>query len=421
MQLNSRIFPLLFLATVSASPQAPATSVEVMGHAPGEGEGFKGFLSVLLYSGEMPKSPMDSYKTLYGVIQNQINNQLNNHYTSKLIQSMDMLFNSLNDQMFYYIQQTEKATNDSIAAGKNISGDSAVDPSFVDKAMKGIDDLLSISLDWYQPPSFDPVNPSAFILADIKGLGSNICLHTQSGSVKPGTNVVVDTACDLDSYDDKVWGIGPDNRLILRTNLGDMCVAYKDDDGNSQNSHLAIFSIVSPACSKSRFPIRLLQAKDGSFSIYDGNVMMCIQKPKWHQFMAKIPVIVNPLKFKCYNDNFMQFQSRIPVNINVAGAGGSTGNSITPPRSFSEIGVQVYYFPLIASVHIAAMQEMFQYGTLKQDALAKFNMKVDSYMTWLAAFVPMFDSYSIFVGIDSTQQINQAYTFFMNLQNTTIA
>ena len=403
---------LLFIAAsvfAAPRPQFPAPSAELSSHAPGEGEGFGAFFEILLFSGTMPKTPMENYLDLHGVIQNQIANQLNNQGTADLIKNVETLSDSLNDQMQSYIAQVTLNQNENVA----------VRPQFVDTAMQGIDAMISSSLEWYQAPQFDPRTPTAFILADVKGMGPNICLHTQAGSTQPGTNVVADTACDLNSYDDKLWGVSPTNQLILRTTVGDMCVTYKGDEGKKVEDHLAIYSIDSPACQSGR-QIKLIADKNGKYSLYDDQVMLCILQPNWYQFMAKIPVIVNPVHHKCFNSNYLEFQSRIAVSINGAGNGGATGNSLTPSVTFDQIGVQLYYFPLIASVHIAALKELYQYGSLHEYALAHFNTKVENYMIWLAAYVPVFDSYSAFVGIDSSAQITEAMTFFQNLQNVTI-
>lgn len=421
MQTKAIFLSLAAVALAAPNPQFPATSMELSGNAPGEGGSFLGFFSMLLFGGTMPKSPMQTYLALYGVIQNQIANQLNNAGTSSLIKNVETLNNALNDQMTSYLVQIETFQNQTKARGIVLQkGQSAVPQQFVDRTMKGIDAMISSSLAWYQAPQFDPRAPTAFILTDVKDMGANLCLHTQAGNTKPGTNVVVDTACDLNSYDDKVWGVSPTtNQLILRTTVGDMCVTYKSDDGKNDKDHLAIYSIASPAC-QTGHQIKLLKDSNGFYGLYDNNVMLCIDRPSWYQFLDKIPVVVNPIHNKCFNKNYLQFQNRIPVNVNAAGAGGATGNSLTPAVTFDQIGVQLYFFPMIASVHIAALKELYQYGSLKGAALAQFNTKVQEYMIWLAAFVPMFDSYSTFVGIDSSTQINAAMTFFQSLQNVTI-
>ena len=401
------------------SPQMPATSAELAGNAPGEGGSFLGFFSALLFGGPLPQSALKQYLAMYGVIQNQISNQLNNAGTAELIKEIETLNDNLNDQMTSYIAQVEAYINQTKAAGIVLApGKSAVPTSFVDTTMAGIDAMISGSLSWYHKPQFDFRHPTAFMLTVVKGMG-NMCLHTQSGSIEPGTNVVVDTACDLNSYEDKVWGVAPSGQLILRTNVGDMCITYKSGEGKNRKDHLAIYSIMSPAC-QAGYQVKLIQDKNSTYGLYENNVMLCIQKPKWWQFIDQIPVIANPFFRQCHNSNFLQFQNRIPININAASTGGATGNSITPPMTFDQIGVQLYYFPLIASIHIAALRELYLYGTLKEYALEQFNNKVKNYINWLAAFVPMFDSYSVFVGIDATAQIDTAITLFKGLKNATI-
>jgi hypothetical protein len=416
-----KIIHIIVLAfKISTSPQFPAASAELSGTAPGEFTSFLGVFSSLLFGGSMPKSPLEYYLALYGTIQNQVSNQLNNAGTSALIKEVETLTNSLNDQMISYVAQVETFQNQSRDAGVVLQpGQSAVPPEFVDITMKGIDAIISSSLSWYNAPQFDPRKPTAFLLTDIKGLNPNLCLHTQDGNTKPGTNVVIGSSCDLNHYDDKLWGVAPSGQLILRTVVGNMCVAYKGNNGKNNKDHLAIYSIDSPAC-QTGIQIKFIEDESGLFGLYENNVMLCIKKAKWYQFLSRIPVIANPLHNKCENANFLQFQNRIPVNINAAGAGGATGNSLTPALTFDQIGVQLYFFPIIASVHLASLKELYQYGSLKETALSQFDAKVEQYMIWLASFVPMFDSYSTFVGIDATEQITTAMDFFQNLQNVTI-
>ena len=259
-------------------------------------------------------------------------------------------------------------------------------------------------------------------------MGAKYCLHTKNFNLADGSDLAVDTQCNLNSMDDKLWGIAPNGQLVLRTNNGDKCVAYNSKNGDDHSKHLAIFDINSKQCASSR-PIKLLQAADGTFSLYDGNRMLCVGDGTKDK---DADVIVSTEKYSnwkhwfgthngCKNNNALQFQTRIPIVLNTAGAGGATGNSVTPPNTFDEIGVQLFYFSHFASFHLAGLKEMYLHGESTAFAQSQYNIKVQEYKAWISTFVPVFELYANFAGINATAQIQDAKNFYGALTKATLA
>ena len=204
----------------------------------------------------------------------------------------------------------------------------------------------------------------------------------------------------------------------MRTNVGDKCVAYNSKNGERYGKHLAIFDINSKQCASNR-PITIREAADGTSSLYDGDRMLCISSGKR---IKNIDVIVSREKRtnKCKNSDLLQFQTRIPVILNTAGAGGATGNSVTPPVSFDEIGVQLFYFTSFAQSHIISLKEMYLHGQAKAFAESQFNIKVEQYKQWIETFVPVFELYAAFANINASAQIKDAKDFHDSLSKANL-
>lgn len=98
-----------------------------------------------------------------------------------------------------------------------------------------------------------------------------------------------------------------------------------------------------------------------------------------------------------------------------------TGTSLTPSKSFDEIGIQVFYFPTLAAAHLTVLKEMYQFGTLKESALSQFHNNVEQYKLWLDVYVPIFEAYSAFASINSTLQISDAKFFRSALDHADIS
>ena len=249
-------------------------------------------------------------------------------------------------------------------------------------------------------------------------MGPKYCLHTKNFNMVDGTDLVVDTKCNLNSLDDKLWGIAPNGQIVLRTNNGDRCVAYNSRNGERYGKHLAIFDINSKQCASKR-PITLRGAADGTSSLYDGDRMLCISDGKKPDNLDVI-VSLEKRSNKCKNSNLLQFQTRIPVILNTAGEGGASGNSVTPPVSFDEIGVQLFYFSHFAQFHLTSLKEMYLHGQAKAFAESQFNIKVEQYKQWIETFVPVYELYADFANINASTQIKDAKDFHASLSKANL-
>ena len=244
-------------------------------------------------------------------------------------------------------------------------------------------------------------------------MGPKYCLHTKNFNLADGTDVVVDTQCNLNSLDDKLWGIAKNGQIILRTNVGDKCIAYNSKNGERYGKHLAIFDINSKQCASKR-PITIREAADGTFSLYDGDRMLCLSDGKKPDDLDVI-VSLEKRRNKCKNSNLLQFQTRIPVMLNTAREGGASGNSVTPPASFDEIGVQLFYFSHFAQFHLTSLKEMYLHGQARAFAESQFNIKVEHYKQWIETFVPVYELYAAFANINASTQIKDAKDFHASL------
>ena len=361
-----------------------------------------------------------SYLCTYCRIQNQINTVLNNHDVSKMVSNLQTLSQNINDQTLAYLAQMGITKNTQTTLHGMASGTVPI-PFItsvqVDQQMKMMDATLGAPNNWYTTISQPMAANSAFVLANVPGLGANRCLHTMNFNLADGTDLVVDENCNLNSLDDKLFAVGPENKLIFRSNNGDKCITFNSGDGNDESHHLAIFDINSNQCKSSSHVMKLLKTQRDTWAIYDENRMMCVgdggkDKDK--------NVLVSYRANGCLNDDKLEFTMQIPVLVNSGGSGGSSGNSITPPNSFDEIGVQLFYFSRFAGIHLASLKEMFLHGASPAYAQQQFTQKVKEYQMWLGVAIPSVEMYASFKGINATEQLTDAKNFRNSLVGATI-
>ena len=378
-----------------------------------------------------PPNPDQIYQAIYGRIQNQINTAINNKDVSEMVNNLQALSVTLNDQTVAYlallgINENTQQTLRNMAAGT--AQIPFVTAEQVDTEMHSVHTILSAPTGWYYPPPQNNASLS-FVLTGVAGMGDHLCLHTRDFNIADGTDLIVDDQCNMNSLDDKMFGIAPGSELIMRTNSGDKCIAYNSKKGDDMGKHLAIFSTSSKQCESSNpHIVKLRQAADKTWSLYDGDSMLCIGDGKKGN---SINVIVTREKYYrksdpahwfpqykgCKNNGYLQFYNIIPVILNTGGSGGATGTSVTPPLSYDEIGVQVFYFGHFAAYHLAALKEMYLHGSSssKEFARVAYNSKVEEYKDWIVAYVPVFEKYARFANINATQQISEAKNFFVAL------
>lgn len=215
------------------------------------------------------------------------------------------------------------------------------------------------------------------------------------------------------------------NRLLLANKGHFMCVAYKSKDGTDIKQPLAIYGIDSAQC-KSKSVIRMKQdPKDKSWILNDGKTDICAVDgskqnigdfglpPSRLATPEKYTVKDNPVAFcddgmctmdtetegqhPCLNNGQLKFQTMVPIILNSPGSGGATGATFEPPLQLDEIGVQLYYFPKFARIHLMALKEMFLFGNDITVSPSQFGFlqRVADYKDWLDVYSKVFEAYSI--------------------------
>lgn len=353
------------------------------------------------FIGENPKSPVLSFESRWGLIQAELGEQLNNRDSARLSQSLQVLAKTLATQISSYSSQNQT----------EFTKDERSD--FVDVSMKSIDLLLSSSPDWFDYSSSKTID-DAFILANALGFGHQTCLESRFGNLAEGTDVIVSSSCNLESesLEGKVFGLQPGGMIILRTNKGDFCLAFKSKNGNLRAfHHLGFYAVDSPQCTKSNHPISLRQSHDSTWALYDGSDMLCVRAGLNLFNTTNLNVIVTPRRMRCLNRNFLSFSTRLPVLINPVATSSSTSNaststsvvplsskSISPYRTYQELGVQLAYFSTFVSIHLSSFVELAKHGSLAKDAHVKLQRKVVEYRDWLARVLPIYRDYRSFAG-----------------------
>lgn len=372
-------------------------------------------------------TPEEVFSKIWGYIQTQTNDAIVSKDKAKLTQDLATLTVNLNHEVVGYLAQLQilDQTPASLAAVLNARGGFlSVPPDSVDLAMKGVDTMLSSSLIWYSTLPLDVENPDVFVLASTS-LGT--CLHSKQSKIVDGTELVMDNQCDLNILADKMFSLGPDNRLIMRTSLGLKCVAYSSKRGDNVKKHLAIFDIKSSACQLGR-PITVHRATNGVLSMFDGLSQICVNSKTGEKNLNSLITAAAAAakkeapagKRQCLKGSLLYFDGRIAVPLVSSSDGGATGSNIVPAISFEELRIQLFYFPKLATIHLLALKEMHAYGTFKEGAKHKFFLKVNQYKLWLEKVIPIITTYSTFMGIDSSAAIQDAQVLLSSLPNSTL-
>ena len=313
----------------------------------------------------------------------------------------------------------------------------------VDVEMKMMDALLSAPNEWFTPVPQSSLSNNTILSSFVLAEDGGICLHTSHFNIADGSNLIVDHQCNLNSLDDKMFAlVHPNNRLILRTNTGDKCVTYNSKDGKNVGASLAVFDMNSEQCRQGR-PISLKRvayapmknsstllpsrAPRESWSLFDGDSLLCLAKSRRNLYRDSI---ISTLPYKtlfglwqttneCGNVHALKFSTMIPIVLN-DGQALDSGASVTPPQTFDEIGVQLSYFSVFATLHLAALKEMYFNGLSTKFAKTQFDVKLVEYKDWLVTFIPVYEIYADFAGIkEAKPTIEQAKRFaaLLELEN----
>lgn len=393
------IEPCALILGVSAASSAPALLVSAI----------SGILAsaMIVYASRNNIHPDALYQKVWGKIETQVNTAINSKYTSTLKDHLATLSQNLHDESTSYLAQIG-VTNvtDMIRQGNG----HIVSPKNVDLGMKAIDDILSASNSWISAQRVNYQNPDAFVLVNAQDSGVSRCLHTRNSLIVDGTDLVVDSQCNMNSLDGKLFAIDNNGSLILRTSFGDKCVTFKRSFwSRSYNYPLAIFPIGSKHCiSGKRIKLQQIQA---GFSLFEGAKRICISKGTG---IERLDSLVSAQDVKmCQAGKLLSFKSRLPVTL--------APGSLVPAQSFDEIGVQIFYFPTFASYHLTALKEMYLHGASKNYAKAQFQTKLAEYKLFLSDYLPVFAQYANYTGVRADQQVREAGSFAAVLRTATLS
>ena len=357
-------------------------------------------------------TPEELYNMIWGYVQNQISATAIFNSKAQLVQSLISLTENLNQQVIGYLAELKLLHQTPESLQKLLDSNNGTlnaSRSSVDVSMKAVDTILASSFDWFTPLSPTHHPPSTFILGSAK---RGVCLHTKEFNIKDGTLVVVDNECDLNNLRDKSWSLDSRNRLRLQTSEGLKCLAYNDKNGKA----LAVFGIESRHCTKGHL-ITAKFGKDGQVFIYDGNERICVSSST---ATKKMNTLVKRQKgHECKGNNQLYFETVIPIPFNEM-TKDDPGTILEPARSFEEVGLQLLYFSKIAALHLLALKEWYNYGTLQRQAKYQFYTKVAEYKSWLEVVLPMYASYATLMNINSTDAIVEATVFYKALGNANL-
>ena len=361
-------------------------------------------------------TPEELYNKIWGYVQDQISSTVMFKSKAQLVLSLISLTKNLNQQVVGYLVELQLLNQTPESLFQLIytnNGTLNATRDSVDVSMKAIDTILASSFDWYNPITINQHRPSTFILGSaLKG----VCLHTREFNIIDGTEVLVDNECDLNNLADKSWSLDSRNRLLLRTTQGLKCLAYNGKSGTNLKRHLAIFGIESFQCAKGRL-ITLHHGKSsGEATIHDGTDMICVSS---NTASKNLHTLVTTKSGKKCKDKILTFDTIIPIPLDDTDP-DNPGTNLEPARSFEEIGIQLFYFSKIAALHLMALKELYNYGTLQKQAEYQFYTKVAQYKKWLEVVLPMYASYSMLMNINSTEPIAEATVFYRSLKHVNL-
>jgi hypothetical protein len=363
--------------------------------------------AVLIYATRNNVNADQMYKQVWGKIEIQVNGAINAKAAAQMKDRLNTLSHNVHDQSIAYLSLMGITNTKDFATAPP----PLITAHQVDIMMQPFDDILSASNGWYSTTPVDPKNPDAFVLAS-SGSSGKRCLHTRDFNLDAGTVLVVDSECKMSSVSDKMFAVEDGTeRLLMRTERGVMCAAYSDRKGTNRNKPLAIFSIFSRQCVEGR-KILLKRNKDGGFSIYEKgqDKMLCLGTGLMKK--NKNVIVSTERRRTCVDNDFLTFQTKVPIAL---GSG-----SLTPAYSFDELGVQLFYFPHFATYHLAALKEMYLFGTNKRGAKVQFENKVEDYKLFLKRYLPIFEAYNSYVGLGAEDQIESVKVFQGILDEATI-
>ena len=195
--------------------------------------------------------------------------------------------------------------------------------------------------------------------------------------------------------------MGSKKELLFYSPVGVMCVS------TSRHGHLAIYSQDSPKC-RNPSKITVRKTKAGNFAIYNGTAPACMDYIKGRG--TYYPGLA--IGKKCAHVDPITFDTRIPVPL--------APGSLHTAQSYDELAVQMHYFVPLVSIHLAALKEIYLYGSMKGFAKEQFNTKKQQYLNWISSYLPIFEQYVGIAGFNATRQIETLYAFQKHLDSASL-
>ena len=332
-------------------------------------------------------TPDEIYDKIWGKIQSQIGSSIAAHSTAESQSQIGTLMQN-------------------IATIVGTLNTSPVPASIVDQLLSVHNSLMSNTV-WYQLPG----SVDNFVLCGPVNGEKTECLHT--GQVRDWAFARVDGEANLDSLNDMTWSVDQSDELMMSQPGQKFCLDH-DGNGRSRN-YIAIWNQQDDRCKRRAF--KLLKNADNTWSIKEGNTDICVFTGGKD---GRVLVNRNERGGDCANGGDLRFRYKITIPSNKAGSGGVTGDSTTATQSFGQIGIQMYYFPQLATAHLVALKELHirspgdgTYGTL-------FEQKVKEYKAWIDYYGPIFSSYSDLKGFDPKTTMDRVMEFRQQLDKATL-
>ena len=336
-------------------------------------------------------TPDQIYNRIWGKIQSQIGTSIAAHSTAESQSQIGTLMQN-------------------IATIVGTLNTSPVPASIVDQLLSVHNSLMSNTV-WYQLPG----SVDNFVLCGPVNGEKTECLHTRQ--VRDWAFARVDAEANLDSLTDMTWTLNESKELMMSQPGQKYCLAH-DRDGALKH-YIAIWKEDEERCKRRSF--KLWQHQKGNnetlWSIKDNDDDVCVFTGGKD---GRVLVNRNARDGKCQNNGNLLFRYKITIPSNKPGTGGATGDSTTATQSFGQIGIQMYYFPQLATAHLVALKELHirspgdgTYGSL-------FEQKVKEYKAWIDYYGPIFSSYSDLKGFDPKPTMDRVMEFRQQLDKATL-
>lgn len=416
------------------------------------------FIGLLLVGGAnilFPPRKVSSWES-FSAIQGFISELINEKTNDKDLQTSKLELQSKNESLSLALNQYLAYVTGNVDFQGKVEGNfTDLDPKQVDVLLNGVDSAIG---QWLPSLAVDTAAPYAFHLLNTKNPDEIKCLHTKDGKTLDGAELVFDSNCNLDSQDDKTFGI-QDDKLVFRLRDETMCVTFSEDDGKDIGSSLAIKKMDSKSCKEGAV---VTLGKSGTPALTVNGKVSCAQKK---DNLVKVPY-VDEESFAAFekgslpdpgiendcSDNSIEFDMKLTLplaslppptkdeatKIQEQGVDGLVAScmnndaitdksicnmrrrkrspkeeddgkekvefasfespSSTKPMSWAQIGLYLSWAEQFVSYQLLSIKEQYLHGDQDENVLAskeqKFKDTTANYVKSLSSVIPVYESYA---------------------------